>query len=84
MTGMVEKAIEAVQTSEVQAMIKALHKYGLGAFDPNLTGTSPVGWVCDEHEVTVVTACFVPASHIAHIGIGRPRDRHRIGLPTSA
>jgi hypothetical protein len=36
MTGMVESAIEAVNTAEVQAIIKALNKYGLGVFMPHI------------------------------------------------
>jgi hypothetical protein len=99
MTGMVERAIEAVQTPEVQEMIKALHKHGLGVFmphihtdngfeplprdkvqlegdlkvsfvgsyDPNLAGASPVGWVWDEQEVRVATACYCTgAAHSPH------------------
>ena len=36
MTGMVEGAIEAVNTPEVQAMIKVLNQYGLGVFMPHI------------------------------------------------
>jgi len=36
MAGMVERAIEVVNTPEVQAMIKALDQYGLGVFMPHI------------------------------------------------
>jgi hypothetical protein len=36
MTGMVGRAIEAVRTPEVQTMIKALNRYGLGVFMPHI------------------------------------------------
>jgi hypothetical protein len=36
MPGMVERAIEAVDIPEVQAMIKVLNNYGLGVFMPHI------------------------------------------------